>query len=116
RRGDGRSAHAGDDGRRIPALRLQAHGLRRLPHAGGAVNRQLEPAMARQIFINLPVADLARAIAFFSALGFGFNSRWADDSATCMVVGDDIFVMLLKRTRFQSFTPKPVADATATTE
>ncbi len=72
--------------------------------------------MARQIFVNLPVADLERAIAFFSALGFSFNAQWTDDSATCMVVGDNIFVMLLTRARFQGFTPKPVADATATTE
>lgn len=72
--------------------------------------------MPRQIFVNLPVAELQRTIAFFSALGFTFNPQWTDDSATCMVVGDNIFVMLLSRERFQGFTPKPVADAAATTE
>lgn len=72
--------------------------------------------MASQIFVNLPVADLQRAIAFFSALGFTFNPQWTDDTATCMIVGDNIFVMLLTRARFQGFTPKAVADASATTE
>ena len=72
--------------------------------------------MAKQIFVNLPVADLERAIAFFSALGFTFNAQWTDSSATCMIVGEYIFVMLLNRERFQTFTPKPVADARQTTE
>ncbi len=72
--------------------------------------------MAKQIFVNLPVADLERAIAFFSALGFTFNAQWTDSSATCMIVGENIFVMLLNRERFQTFTPKPVADARQTTE
>ena len=72
--------------------------------------------MARQIFVNLPVADLKRTIAFFSALGFTFNPQWTDDSATCMIAGDNIFAMLLTRERFQNFTPKPVADATTSTE
>ena len=72
--------------------------------------------MAKQIFVNLPVADLERAIAFFSALGFTFNAQWTDSSATCMIVGENISVMLLNRERFQTFTPKPVADARQTTE
>ncbi len=72
--------------------------------------------MAKQIFVNLPVADLERAITFFSALGFTFNAQWTDSSATCMIVGDNIFIMLLNRERFQTFTPKPVADARQTTE
>ncbi|MDR3409720.1 MAG: VOC family protein [Formivibrio sp.] len=67
--------------------------------------------MAKQIFVNLPVADLPGAIAFFTALGFSFNPQWTDDTATCMIVGDNIFAMLLTRERFQTFTPKPVADA-----
>lgn len=72
--------------------------------------------MAQQIFVNLPVADLQRSIAFFGALGFAFNPQWTDDSATCMIVGDNIFVMLLVRERFQDFTPRPVADARTSTE
>lgn len=72
--------------------------------------------MTQQIFVNLPVADLKVAIAFFTALGFSFNPQWSDDTATCMIVGDNIFVMLLTRDKFQTFTPKPVADAQATSE
>jgi len=72
--------------------------------------------MAKQIFINLPVADLPGTIAFFTALGFSFNPQWPDETATCMIVGDNIFVMLLKQDRFQTFTPKPVADAHQSTE
>lgn len=72
--------------------------------------------MASQIFVNLPVADLQRSVGFFTALGFSFNPQWTDDSATCMIIDEHIFVMLLTRERFQSFTPKPVADATKSTE
>jgi len=72
--------------------------------------------MASQIFVNLPVADRKRSIDFFTALGFSFNPQWTDDAATCMIIGDHIFAMLLTRERFQTFTPRPVADATQTTE
>lgn len=72
--------------------------------------------MAQQIFVNLPIADLKRSIAFFEALGFRFNPQWTDESGTCMILGDNMHAMLLQRERFQSFTPKPVADATETTE
>lgn len=72
--------------------------------------------MPTRIFVNLPVADLRRSIAFFSRLGFSFDEKFTDDSATCMIAGDNIFVMLLVRERFQSFTPKPVSDATRSTE
>ncbi len=72
--------------------------------------------MAKQIFVNLPVADLQRSIAFFTALGFSFNAQWTDSAATCMIIGDNIFAMLLTRERFQDFTPKPVSDARESTE
>ena len=72
--------------------------------------------MARRIFINLPVRDLQRSVGFFTALGFGFDPRFTDDNATCMVVSTDILVMLLVEPFFQGFTPKPVADAHACTE
>lgn len=72
--------------------------------------------MAQQIFVNLPVADLKRSIAFFEALGFRFNAQWTDESATCMILGDNMYAMLLQRERFRSFTPKPVADAKRSTE
>ena len=72
--------------------------------------------MASQVFVNLPVKDLPRSVAFFTALGFGFDSRFTNDSATCMILGDGQFAMLLVEPFFQSFTDKPVADAMKTTE
>lgn len=73
--------------------------------------------MARQIFVNLPVRDMARAQAFFRALGFDFDPRFTDDKGACMVVEPgSIHVMLLTQPFFQGFTGKSVADATRTTE
>jgi len=72
--------------------------------------------MANKIFVNLPVKDLNRSIAFFTKLGFSFNPQFTDETATCMVVSENIFVMLLIESRFAGFTKKSVADATKTTE
>ena len=72
--------------------------------------------MASKIFVNLPVADLKKSMDFFQALGFGFNPQFTDDKAACMVVSEDIFVMLLVRDYFKTFTPRPVIDARAGTE
>lgn len=72
--------------------------------------------MHSQIFVNLPVKDLPRSVAFFTALGYTFNPQFTDDNATCMIVGDNIFVMLLVEDFLATFTPKPVADARASTE
>ncbi|MFC5300814.1 VOC family protein [Azospira restricta] len=72
--------------------------------------------MARQIFVNLPVRDLGRAVDFFTHLGFGFDPQYTDENATCMVVADDIFVMLLVEPFFQTFTPKALCDARRATE
>lgn len=72
--------------------------------------------MSTKIFVNLPVKDLNRTIEFFTALGFTFNAQFTDETATCMVVSEDIFVMLLTEAKFKSFTPKEVCDATQHTE
>jgi uncharacterized protein len=72
--------------------------------------------MARKIFVNLPIRDMERSKAFFTALGFSFNPQFTNDQGACMVVGEDIFVMLLAEPFFQSFTKKPVANARETTE
>jgi predicted lactoylglutathione lyase len=72
--------------------------------------------MSRMIFVNLPVADLATSRAFFGALGFSFNEQFCDDNAVCVVVADNIFVMLLRREFFATFLNDEVADATRTTE
>lgn len=72
--------------------------------------------MAQQIFVNLPVKDLDASVAFFTALGFTFNPQFTDENATCMIVGENIFVMLLVESFFQTFTSKPIVDAKAQTE
>lgn len=65
--------------------------------------------MPRMIFINLPVTDLARSIAFYEAVGATRNPQFSDDTAACMVISDTIFVMLLTHPKFASFTPRPIA-------
>lgn len=72
--------------------------------------------MATKIFVNLPVKDLKRSIDFFTELGYTFDPQFSDETATCMVVSDDIFVMLLTRERFGEFAPNAVADAAKSTE
>ena len=72
--------------------------------------------MAIKIFVNLPVKDLTRSVEFFSRLGFGFDEQFTDETATCMIVSDDIFVMLLTEEKFQTFTPKKISDAGKFTE
>ncbi|MCM2251142.1 MAG: VOC family protein [Ramlibacter sp.] len=72
--------------------------------------------MSRQIFVNLPVKDLERAKAFFGRLGFGFNPQFTNESGACMVIADGIYAMLLTEPFFQTFTKKPVADASKGTE
>lgn len=66
--------------------------------------------MSTQVFISLPVADLAKSIAFFEALGFARNPQFSDDTGACIVVSDTIYVMLLTHKRFKDFTPKEVCD------
>ena len=72
--------------------------------------------MATKIFVNLPVKDLDRSMAFFKALGYSFNAQFTDATAACMVISEDIFTMLLTHAKFKGFTPKPISDATQATE
>lgn len=67
--------------------------------------------MPRQLFVNLPVRDLDRAVRFFSALGFEFNPQFTDENATCMIIGRDCYAMLLVDRFFSTFTDKTIADA-----
>jgi uncharacterized protein len=69
-----------------------------------------------KIFVNLPVKDLNKTIEFFTKLGFKFNPQFTDENATCMIVGDDIFVMLLVEKFFKTFTKKEIADTSKNTE
>ena len=68
------------------------------------------------MFLNLPVKDLKRSVEFFTKLDFKFNAQFTDENATCMIVSEDIFIMLLVDKYFQSFTKKPTSDATKSAE
>lgn len=72
--------------------------------------------MATQIFVNLPVKNLDSSVKFFTRLGFSFNPQFTDENATCMIVDDNIFVMLLVEPYFKSFIDKDICDATRSTE
>ncbi len=72
--------------------------------------------MAKQIFVNLPIKDLKKSMDFFGKLGFEFNLQFTDEKATCMVISDTIFVMLLQEEFFKTFTTKEIADAKKSTE
>ena len=73
-------------------------------------------ATSRKLFVNLAVEDLDRAVRFFTALGFEFDPQFTDETATCMLIGEDAYAMLLVRPRFQDFTKKQVVDAATSTE
>ena len=72
--------------------------------------------MAKQIFINLPVKDLKKSMVFFEKLGFSFNMQFTDDSAACLMIGENIYAMLLLEKFFKTFTNKEIADAKKLTE
>jgi uncharacterized protein len=74
----------------------------------------MAPTPSRQTYVNLPVADLRRAVDFFTKLGFGFDPAFTDERAACMVIGHDSFVMFLERSFFGTFATTPVADGTTT--
>ncbi|MDQ0321851.1 putative lactoylglutathione lyase [Pararhizobium capsulatum DSM 1112] len=70
----------------------------------------------RMIFVNLPIKDVARSKAFFSGLGFSFNPEYSDESTLCMVVEQNIFVMLMHEDRFKGFLAGEVSDTAKGTE
>lgn len=72
--------------------------------------------MAKQIFVNLPVKNLEKSKEFFAKLGFTYNPQFTDDKAACMVIGENIFAMLLLEPFFKTFTAKEISDAKKTTE
>lgn len=67
--------------------------------------------MAKKIFINLPVADLKKAMEFYTKIGFTNNPAFTDDTAACMVLSEEIYVMLLTHEKFSQFTNKKIIDA-----
>lgn len=72
--------------------------------------------MPMQIFVNLPVKDLNKSMAFFNALGFSFNPQFTHKNAACPVFSDDIYAMLLVEPYFKTFIKKPISHATETAE
>jgi uncharacterized protein len=66
------------------------------------------------IFLNLPIKNLKKSVDFFSGLGFTFNAQFTADDSTCMIVGENIFVMLVEEAKFQGFLSKPIADPRTT--
>jgi uncharacterized protein len=72
--------------------------------------------MIKAIFINLPVKDLNKTIEFFLKLGLGFDQRFTDDKAACMIIGENIYAMLLTEEHFKSFIKTEISDARKDTE
>jgi uncharacterized protein len=72
--------------------------------------------MHSQIFVNLPVKDLKRSVDFFTRLGYTFNPQFTDENATCMILGENLFVMLLMEKFFMSFNSKGIADTSKVNE
>lgn len=72
--------------------------------------------MASKIFLNLAVKDLKKSIDFFTTLGFSFNPQFTDEQATCMIIGENFFAMLVTEQRFKDFTKKEICNAHKNTE
>lgn len=72
--------------------------------------------MSTKIFVNHAVKDLQKSIAFFEKMGYTFNKQFTDETATCMVISDSIYVMLLTEPKFKSFTPKQICDTKTSQE
>lgn len=72
--------------------------------------------MSKQIFVNLPVRDLNKSVEFFTKIGYTFNPQFTDENATCMIISDTIYAMLLVEPFFKGFTDKEVADTSKVNE
>jgi predicted lactoylglutathione lyase len=72
--------------------------------------------MINSIFVNLPVKDLQRSIKFFTQLGFKFNPQFTNEEATCMILGKDMYAMLLVEKTFTGFTKRPIPELPKTAE
>ena len=70
--------------------------------------------MLTSIFVNLPVANLKKSVEFFTKLGFTFNAQFTDETSTCMIVNETVYVMLLEHDKFAGFIDKPIAPSTST--
>ena len=72
--------------------------------------------MKTEIYVNLPVKDLKHSTAFFESLGFKLNQKFSNEQASCVILGENIFAMLLVENFFKTFTDKPISDASKSTE
>lgn len=72
--------------------------------------------MSTKIFVNLPVKDLKRSVDFFTKLGYKFNQQFTNENATCMIISEDIYIMLLVEKFFSGFTKKDICDSSKFTE
>ena len=72
--------------------------------------------MKTKIFLNLPVKDLHKSISFFKQLGFSFDSKFTNEKGTCLIIGENIFAMLLVEDFFKTFTEKEICNTTTSTE
>ncbi|MFK8250551.1 VOC family protein [Ancylobacter terrae] len=70
----------------------------------------------KQIFVNLPVKDLRRSMDFFGALGFAFNPQFTNEKAACLILGENIFAMLLVEAFFQGFSQRAIPDTARTAQ
>ncbi len=72
--------------------------------------------MVTNIFINLPIKDLTKSMNFFKALGFDFNKQFTNEKAASLIIGENIYAMLVTEPFFKTFIKKEIADASTTTE
>jgi len=72
--------------------------------------------MGKQVFINLPVADLAKSLGFFEALGFSRNPQFTGEDAGCITISDSVSIMLCPHAKFREFTPKAICDTSKAVE
>jgi uncharacterized protein len=72
--------------------------------------------MNKQIFLNLPVADLSKSKAFFQALGYSLNPQFSGEGGACVVISETISVMLCTHAKFREFTPKAICDTSKAVE
>lgn len=70
----------------------------------------------RKLFVNLPVRDLKKSMAFFERLGFSYNKQFTDDKAACLIMSEEAYFMLLQQEYFKTFTKKQICDATTHSE
>ena len=70
--------------------------------------------MSKMIFVNLPITQLARSVAFYEALGATKNPKFSDETGACMVLSESIHVMVLMHEKYRNFTARPIADARST--